>query len=694
MAQVASERSANRARPYLDGSSFVGRRHELAAARRGLSQARLLTLTGTGGVGKSRLALRIAELLRGAYKDGVEVIELATLEAGDLLEPMVAGALGLREAGSDPMTVLMDHLADKRMLLVLDNCEHLLDDCARFVDRLLRGAPRLRILATSRQTLGVYGEQVLPVPSLSVPDPGHPPRRVARHDSVRLFVERAASVSPGFALDTHNAACVARLARRLEGIPLAIELAAVQLRALPLEELTRELDECFEVLAAGSPATTPRHQTLRATMDWSFRLCSPAEQRLWARLSMFPGGVDLDTAEAVCSGAGIAPDEMIDLVTGLVDKSVLVGERGATGLRYRMLESIRAYGSEQLASTEERALRRRYVGHYRDLVDRHRIDAIVPDQLERYLLLQRELPNLRVGLELCLSDPALALVGLETASAMWSFWLLAGSLTEGRYWLERTLKPVRAANSARATALWVDSMLALRQGDLAKAMPRLEECRRIARRPGNEDVLPFAIRTSGVAACSTGDARRGLALLEESLALFRAAGDVDGEMFSLYYAAVYGSIEDPGRAAGFGAEALALCEAHHAQVSRGYAQLALGMAVWNLGDYQRADTLVREAAEFTGEINDRWCLTQCLEVLAWIAGARQDHEKAARLLGAAHSLWQVVDASPMRLSYHARWHERCVEQARDALGDRAFTASFRDGASLGLERVLTCEDDG
>ncbi|MEU4225921.1 LuxR family transcriptional regulator [Nonomuraea sp. NPDC026600] len=694
VASHASKRSANRARPYLDGSSFVGRRHELAAARRGLSQARLLTLTGTGGVGKSRLALRVADVLRDTYKDGVEVIELATLEAGDLLEPIVAQALGLREAGPDPMTVLMDYLSDKRMLLVLDNCEHLLDDCARFVARLLHSAPRLRILATSRQTLGVYGEQVLPVPSLSVPDPGHPLRRIARHDSVRLFVERAASVSPGFSLDTRNAACVARLARRLEGIPLAIELAAVQLRALPLEQLTRELDERFEVLSAGSPAASPRHQTLRATMDWSFRLCSPAEQRLWARLSMFPGGVDLDTAEAVCSGAGIAPAEVIDLVAGLVDKSVLVGERRESGLRYRMLESIRAYGSEQLEPAEGRALRRRYVGHYRDLVDQHRIDAMVPDQLERYLLLQRELPNVRVALELCLGDPVLALAGLETASAMWSFWLLAGSLTEGRYWLERALKPMRAASGARATALWVDSMLALRQGDLAEAMPRLAECHRIARQPGNEGVLPFAIRTSGVAACSTGDAQRGLALLEESLALFRAAGDVNGVMLNLYYAAAYGSIEDPGRAAGFAAEALALCEAHHAQVSRGYAQLALGIAVWNLGDYQRADTLVREAAEFTGEINDRWCLTQCLEVLAWIAGARQHHEKAARLLGAAHSLWQAVDASPNRLSYHARWHERCVDQARDTLGDRVFAASFRDGASLGLERVLTGEVGG
>ncbi|MFF5209172.1 ATP-binding protein [Streptosporangium sp. NPDC000396] len=683
-----------RADPSTEASSFVGRRHELSAVRRVLSQARLLTLTGTGGVGKTRLALKAAETLRGRYRDGVEVVELATLEAGDLLEPTVAAALSLREAGPDLMVTLVDYLSDKRMLLILDNCEHLLEDCARFVDRLLRGAPRLRVLTTSRQTLGVYGEQVLAVPSLSVPDPGGPTRYIVRHDSVRLFVERAASVCPGFFLDTGNAACVARLAQRLEGIPLAIELAAARLRTLPLEQLMRELDGCFEVLEAAAPAALPRHQTLRATMDWSFRLCSPVERRLWARLSMFPGGVDLETAEAVCCGEGIDPAEIFDLVAGLVDKSVLVGERREAGIRYRMLESIRAYGSEQLAPSDERVLRRRYIDHYRDLAERNRIDRNVPDQLERYRLLQRELPNMRVALEVCLGEPGMAPVGLETASAMWCFWLLAGSLTEGRYWLERGLELVREAGSARATALWVDSMLALRQGDLAAATPRLEECHTIVRQMGDEDVLPFAIRTSGVAAFSTGDAQRGLALLEESLALHRAAGDLDGVVFNLYYAATYGSIENPDRAAVFGEEMLELCEAHHALVSRGYAQLALGLAVWNLGDCRRAEALVRRAAEFTGEINDRWCLTQCLEVLAWAAGAREDHERAARMLGAAHALWQAADASPARLWYHARWHERCAEQARRTLGNRAFAAAFRDGARLGPERAAAYALEG
>ncbi|MGW6504858.1 ATP-binding protein [Nonomuraea angiospora] len=696
----------------LDKSAFIGRRWELSAARKALSSTRLLTLTGPGGVGKTRLALRLAENLRNKYRDGVEVIELATLETGELLEPAVAAALGLRGVHRDPMGVLVEHLSHRRMLLVLDNCEHLDLLCAHFVEQLLHATPRLQVLVTSRHSLGVNGEQVLPVPPLSVPahplhetalsdtqegpalreearagprTPGRTTvREAARHDSVRLFVERAAHVVPGFSLNAGNLACVVRLVRRLEGIPLAIELAAARLRTLSLEELAYELDQRFDVLAAGGPMALPRHQTLRATIQWSFQLCSPEECRLWARLSMFAGGVDLDTAETVCSGEGIDAADVLDLLGGLVDKSVLC--RG--GLGFRMLESLRAYGCEQLTPAERQWLRGRFVGHYRELTETHRTDQLVPDQLDRYLALRQELPNIRVALQACLNEPALAPLGLGTASAMWCFWVLAGALTEGRYWIERGLELVPEPGRARATALWADSMLALRQGDLDAALPLLEDCRALAARSGNEDLVPYAVRTAGVAACTAGDTRRGLALLRESLALHRSLNDMDGLMFNLYFAAAYGSTEDPGLAAEFGEELLALSESHHALVSRGYAQFALGVARWNLGDYEQAEALLMSAAQFTGEIDDRWCLTQCLEVLAWIAGAREEHERAAELLGAAHALWQAAGASPERLSYHAAWHERCTRQARHALGKPAFTSAFRHGAKLGAGRAV------
>ncbi|WP_188195212.1 ATP-binding protein [Nonomuraea sp. SYSU D8015] len=672
-----------------DATTFVGRRLELSTARRMLFTSRLLTLTGPGGVGKTRLALRVADTVRNAFPDGVEIVELATLENADLLEPTLTAALGLREGAPDPMSVLVDYLSGRRMLLVLDNCEHLRGACACLVERLLRAAPRLRILVTSRQSLSVYGEQVLAVPSLSVPEPGRALREIARHDSVRLFVDRAASVLPGFTLNLDNMPYVVRLARRLEGLPLAIELAAARLRTLSLEELTRELDERFDVLAADAPTALPRHRTLRATIDWSFGLCSEGEQRLWARLSMFPGGFDLDTAECVCADDGGDGLDVLDLLTGLVDKSIVVGDRRDGEIRYRMLESLRQYGSERLAPADRRCLRARYVHHYRDLAERHRVDRLVSDQLERYRLLHKELANVRAALQACLSDPALARVGLETASAMWCYWLLAGSMAEGRYWLERGLELVPEGGRVRATALWADSMLALRQGDVEAALPPLEECLVLARQAGNEDILAYAVRTSGVAAFSSGEPRRGLELMRESMELHRSVQDMDGIMYNLYFAALYGSIEDPGLAAEFGEEMLDMCERHHALTSRAYAQLALGLARWNLGDWPQAEKLIMEAAEYSGGIDDRWCLTQCLEVLAWAAGARGDHERAAGLLGAAHTLWQAVGSSPERLSYHAAWHERCVEQAERALGKRAFIGAFRVGERLGLDRAVS-----
>ncbi|MEQ4723986.1 AAA family ATPase [Nonomuraea sp. B19D2] len=649
-----------------------------------LGQARLLTLTGVGGVGKTRLALRAAELLRDTYQDGVEVVELATLETGDLLEPAVATALGLRGGRPDLMTVLLDYLSGRRMLLVLDNCEHLSAVCAPFVDRLLRAAPRVQVLATSRQTLQVYGEQVLRVAPLPIPTPGATLREIARQDSVRLFLERAAGAVPGFTLHPGNMAAVARLVQRLEGIPLAIELAAVRLRTLPLEQLTRELDERLDVLAAGDPAALPRHQTLRATIDWSFCLCSPGERRLWARLGMFPGGADLETAEAVCAGEGIDRLDVLDHLAGLVDKSVLIRD----GLRYRMPESLRTYGCEQVPPSELRQLRRRYVDHYRKLVEEERVDQMVPEQLERFLRLQRELPNIRVALETCMSEPGLAPVGVGAATAMWCFWLLAGSLTEGRYWLERGLEQVPEDHPVRAAGLWADSMLAIRQGDLVAGMPRLHAAIALARAAGDQRLLAYTLRTKGVAAFLARDAPRGFALVREALALHHAIDDLDGIMFGLYVGATYGSNEDPRQSAAYGEELLGLCERQHALVFRAYAHLALGVAWWNLGDSRRAEALVTTATEVTGGINDRWCLTQCLEVLAWIAGAREQHDRAAELLGAAHAMWQAVGASPEWMSHHAAWHERCTRQARHALGGPTFTAAFREGARLGSERAV------
>lgn len=654
-----------------------------------LARTRLLTLSGVGGVGKTRLARRLAETMVWRFRDGVTFVELASLTDGDLLEPTVAAALGLHDNERCGTTPLLDHVADRRMLLILDGCEHLLQRCASLVAAMLRSAPKLRILVTSRHTLGVDGEQVLPVPSLDVPDPGDPVHAIARSDAVRLLVDRAAQVRPGFVVTAANAAAVARLSQRLDGIPLAIELAAVQLRRMSVEELAHELEGRFDVLARDDPHALPRHQTLRATMDWSFCLCSPAERRLWGRLSMFPGGVDLEAAETVCGYGALAGEDIVDLVAGLVDMSILTSERYSAEVRYRMLDSLRAYGLERLTVSEERTLRHHYCAHYHALTDRYRIDRLVPDQLDRFQRLQLELPNVRVALDNCFGRAKTANTGLEIASALWAYWLLAGSLTEGRHWLERGLDLAVRPSSARITALWVYALLSIYQGDLGAAMPQLAQCHRLAWENGDEQGLAFATMTSGIAELCAGDGKRGLSLLEDARARHRATGDAHAVGLNLYLATVFGTSQSPDLASALGEELLALSEAKNAPLFRTYALFAIGVAAWKQGDWRRAEAIMRGIAAPCSLINDRWGLAQCLEVLAWTAGAHGRHGRAARLLGAADSLWQAIDSSPSRLPYHLQSHQLCEARAHRALGDRAFTDAFGHGADLRPEHAIT-----
>lgn len=660
----------------------------MSDAGRMLARTRLLTLAGVGGVGKTRLARRLADTMVWRFRDGVTFVELAPLVDGDLLEPTVAAALGLHDSQRRETTPLLEYLADRRMLLILDGCEHLLQRCATLVAAMLRAAPKLRILVTSRHTLGVDGEQVLHVPSLCVPDAGDRVDAIARCDAVRLLVERAAQVRPGFAVTAGNAAAVARLSQRLDGIPLAIELAAVQLRRMSIEELAHELEGRFDVLARDDPHALPRHQTLRATMDWSFGLCSPAERRLWGRLSMFPGGVDLETAETVCGYGALAGEDILDLISGLVDMSILTGERRGTEIRYRMLDSLRAYGLERLTAPDERTLRRRFCAHYRALTDRYRIDRLVPDQLDRFQRLQLELPNVRVALDDCFTRAQSANTGLEIASALWAYWLLAGSLTEGRHWLERGLEMVGRPNKARITALWVYGLLSIYQCDLGAAMPKVGECHRLALENGDEQGLAFATMTSGIAELCAGNGKRGLSLLEDARVRHQATGDAHAVGLNLYLASVFGTSQSPDLASALGEELLALSEASNAPLFRTYALFAIGVAAWKQGDSRRTEAIMRGIAAPCSLINDRWGLAQCLEILAWTAGAHGRHGRAARLLGAADSLWQAIDSSPSRLPYHVQSHQLCEARAHRALGDRAFTDAFGHGAMLRPDHAI------
>ncbi|KAK1177558.1 LuxR family transcriptional regulator [Streptomyces sp. NBS 14/10] len=677
-------------------SRMVGRANELTEARRLLGRTRLLTLTGVAGVGKSRLALGVADLVRGDFPDGVWTAELTALEDPSLLPQTVASAVGLRDQAARPaVEVLGDHLRDKRALLLLDNCEHLIEPCALLADRLLRRAPRLCLLVTSREPLRVEGEAVLWVPSLPVPEPHrrHSPQTLARYPAVQLFVARAARVSPSFTLDAHNGDAVALLCGRLDGLPLAIELAAVGLRTLSPDQVLDQLDQWLEPVAGESAAgertageagaTRARHQSLGAAVDWSFDLCSPAERTLWARVSVFAGDFGLPAAEEVCAGDGVEREDVLDLVAGLVDKSILVREDRGDEVRYRLLETIRRYGRARLAGYGQvAALRRRHRDWYRALVREAEGQWLTARQEEWLTRLRGELANLRTALEFCCAEPGEARAGLEIAAGLWPHWICGGSLAEGRHWLEQALWLAPEDSVARGTALWVDAWLAALQGDTASALPRLDECRELALRLGHEPTLVRATQHRGALALYEGDFPRAIRLIEKALEGHRAARDRNGMMTALYQLTMACALSGDARAAVYGEECLALCEAAEAQWARSYALWALGLHTWHSGDRRRATALVRDALRTRWVVRDGWGMALCLEVLAWTAAFGGQPGHGARLMGAADAMWSSMGTSPSGFRHLAAVHDEVATRLRTDLGTRAYAAAYRAGARL------------
>ena len=413
-------------------TEFIGRRAELARVRAALEGARLVTLTGPGGIGKTRLALQVAAGAGRAFRDGVWLAELGGLRDPGLLVAEVARSLGLSDQSARwAVASLADHVQNRQVLLVLDGCEHLADACAVMVDALLRGCPGLRLIATSRHVLGVAGEVTIAVQPMTVPAEGAAaPEELLGYEAMRLFVGRGAAVLPGFTVDAGNGAAVAGICRALDGIPLAVELAAVRLRSLSPEQILSRLGSRFQLLSGGGPAGAPHHRTLQAALEWSYELLTEAEQAMWRRVSVFAGSFDLDAAEAVCAVGRVAVGEIADLIDALVAKSILLREGQGTA-RYRLLDTIREFGLTKLRGRgNERALRLRHRAWYAALAARQ--EAFGPGRAAWIAALDADHENLRAALRLCLTEPGEAAAGVQMACDLWRYWETHGHLTEGR----------------------------------------------------------------------------------------------------------------------------------------------------------------------------------------------------------------------------------------------------------------------
>jgi non-specific serine/threonine protein kinase len=487
-ARVLSATAQPRHNLPVELTSFIGREKEMAEVERLLACSRLLTLTGSGGCGKTRLALQVAGALAervDEYPDGVWLADLAPLSDPGLVPRDMATALGVREeAGLPVLTLLTNYLQGRSLLLVLDNCDHLIEGCARLAEALLRHCPNVQILATSRDVLGIAGERAWRVPPLTTPEaqPLPPFKRLRRYEAVRLFVDRAATAKPGFELTQQNAAAVVRVCQRLDGMPLAIELAA-RVSLLRVEQIAARLDDRFGLLTGGSRTALPRHRTLRAAIDWSYDLLPEVERRLLQRLAVFAGGWTLEAAEAVCAGEGLEVTSILELLGKLVNKSLVVAEwTVGSETRYRMLETIREYAREQLlASGTEGQLRRRHLDFFLWLAEEAEPMVYGPQDNAWLDRLEVEHDNLRAALGWVLSagDHPLSSpeAGLRLAGKLWTFWYLRGHLSEGREWLAKLLALPAATprTVARAKALAGAAFLAGHQGDFEQAQPLFDE---------------------------------------------------------------------------------------------------------------------------------------------------------------------------------------------------------------------------
>lgn len=661
-------------------TSFVGREAELARASVLLGRTRLLTVLGTGGLGKSRLALQIAAEALDDYPDGVWLVELAAVADDRLVALSVASVLGVKESPGHPIEdTLAKYVHDRRLLLILDNCEHLVDACAQLARCLLQAGAEMRILTTSREALRITGETTLPMPTLALPDGASPPTAAALRevDAVKLFAERAAAANPDFNLDDANAAAVAEICRRLDGIPLALELAAARMRSMPVERIAARLDDRFRLLTEGDRTALKRQQTLHALIDWSHDLLTPAERVLFRRLAVFAGGWTLDAATDVGAGSKVAAVDVADLMSRLAEKSLVA--RDAIGDRYHYLETIREYAGEQLEREgETAAVRLRHVERYVALVEAARPHLSGADPGTWLFRLDIERENLLAAHRYCDDVPEGGDLGMRFSNAIRRYWFERGLLGLGfRLTMEALTRiSAQAPTALRASTLADAGQIAAYMGRYPEARGFLEESIAIARQIGDRSRVEYALQPLGLACIGMGDLVSAKGYMAEALALAREMGEHREIAAALNWAAQIARLEgDLEAAEPLYREVLAL--GREMPDIAAISLLNLAMVAIGRGDLARAQEMLREVLVINDQYGSRPTGQSVLEVSAGLASANGDWPRALRLFSAAEA------------------HAAITGLHRDAT-DEAFLAPLvaRARASLDSENRVEAEASG
>jgi len=620
----------------LQLTTFLGRSTELADLRGLLAAGRLVTLVGTGGIGKTRLAIELATELLEDFEH-VWLAELAAVSDPELVEQTLMTAIDLREqAGRGSIDVLIDYFGQKSALVILDNCEHLVERCAMVAESLLRACPKLKVIATSREGLGVAGETPWRVPSLGVPDPQRLPPldEVAESSAVALFVDRARAASPSFQLTKENASLVVQVCQRLDGIPLAIELAARRLSLLSLPQMITRLDDRFRLLTGGGRTALPRQQTLRAAIDWSHELLAESERVLLRRVSVFAGGFSLELAEGISAWAPLDPADALDLLGALVSKSLVVTDEVETGSRYRLLETIREYAAERARTAgEERELRDRHRTRFLELAEEAEREVRGPAQLQWFDLIDTEIANFRVAFDACLAESD-AKSALTIAAGLGLYWRARGHFTEGRAWLERALAPKKEAVPAtlRAKALSWASYLAIYQGAYTQAQIHGEESLNLYQAAKDGWGIGFALQTLGAVALNQDDYPSAARLAEESVRYLRQTGDTDSLGMSYLYLGVV-ALRRAEYVMAMGMLEQALLNFREVGDMRrvSIALRIMGEVELCQGHYTPATSLLDESMGLVREAKDRVDLGLTVYLLGQAARAAEDYPRARAL---------------------------------------------------------------